>query len=71
MTVINSGKTCLNNAWTIDDSGICVPRPENFMLHCRSNGIEIELMSSLIPTAKEVKLGNCAAVLDVESQGSN
>ena len=64
---LNLAATCLNDAWTIDDSGSCVPKQENFKLHCGSNGIDIELSNKLIPNAKEVKLGNCAAVLDVNS----
>ena len=68
---LNSGTTCLNDAWTIDNSGTCVPKHENFNLHCRSNGIEIELSSSLIPDAEGIKLGSCGAVFDVERQGLN
>ena len=46
-----------------------MPKPENFVLQCKSNGIEIELSKALIPDAKEVVLGNCAVVLDTERQG--
>ena len=61
--------TCLNDAWTIDGTGTCVPRPENFKLQCQSNGIEIELSKTLIPDAEEVFLGNCAVSLDTERHG--
>ena len=46
-----------------------MPKPENFKLHCGSNGIDIELSNKLIPDAKAVQLGNCAIVLDVDSKG--
>ena len=62
--------TCLNDAWTIDDtSGTCVPKPENFILQCSSNGIGIELSKKLIPDAKEIAFGNCNILLDAERQG--
>ena len=57
----------MNDAWAIDESGTCVPKPENIKLHCGSNGIDIELSNKLIPDAKDVKLGNCAAAFDVDS----
>ena len=61
--------TCLNDAWKIDDTGTCVPKQENFILQCKSNGIEIELSKTLIPDAKEVFLGDCAVSLDTERPG--
>ena len=57
----------MNDAWTINESGTCVPKPESFKLNCGSNGIDIELSNKLIPNAKEIKLGNCAAELDADS----
>ena len=47
-----------------------MPKPENFILQCQSNGIEIELSKALIPDAKEVVLGNCPGSFDTERQGS-
>ena len=46
-----------------------MPKPENFVLQCKSDGIEIELAKALIPDAKEVVLGNCAVLLDAERKG--
>ena len=65
----NSSTACPNDAWTVDATDTCVPKPENFILQCQSNGIEIELSKALIPDAKEVFLGNCPGSFDAERQG--
>ena len=61
--------TCLNDEWEVDNTGTCVPKPENFILQCKSNGIGIELSKKLIPDAKEIIFGNCDVLLDDERQG--
>ena len=61
--------SCLNDGWTIDDTGTCVPKAENFILQCISNGIGVEISKRLIPDAKEIVFGNCDVPLDAERQG--
>ena len=66
---ISEGTSCINEVWELSPDGACVPKPDYFQLSCNSHGIGIELSTSVIPEAKNVTVGDCAALLDTESYG--
>ena len=62
--------SCPNDAWEVDDAGVCQPKPGNFDLQCNADGMILKVSNELFPAAKEVFLQDksCVANFDFDTK---
>ena len=67
--VLDTGTTnCLNDAWELNENGVCQPKSDKLQLTCSQSGMTIKISGEVVPDAVDVfLLGQCSGSFDSDS----